>query len=236
MASFRPLQAPGAGEMSGDPSEVDAAGGVFDEQQDVELAEPVGVDDEGVTGDDSAGLRGEELGPGRPGASRGGVDAVTFQDGPDGGGVEAVAESGEFEVDAPVAPRRVLGGEADDELFSVARDAGSAGPSLRVDPAGCGEAVVSGQQRVGGDGESVADPAGDHTGQPSDHAAVHVGEFGTVRGSLPDRDLVTERDELGFEHSARFAADDHQLDDGDEQPVGDSAKSGIERGGRAGKP
>ena len=98
-----------------------------------------------------------QVGPVRLGA---GVDAVSFQDGPDGGGVEAVAESGEFEVDAPVAPRRVLGGEADDELFSVALDAGSAGPSLRVDPAGRGEMAVSGQRRLGGNEESVADPAG----------------------------------------------------------------------------
>jgi len=48
------LGAPGAGEMSGDPGEVHVAGGVFDEEQDVELAEPDGVDDEGVTRDDPA--------------------------------------------------------------------------------------------------------------------------------------------------------------------------------------
>ena len=123
----------------------------------------------------------------------------------------------------------------DDELFSVADSAGPAGPSLRVDPAGCGEPAVPGQQRVGRDDEPVTDPPGDHTGEPGDHATVDVGELGTARGSLQDRDLVTERDDFGFEHSARFAAGDHQLDDCDEQPVDKGAKSGTERGGRAGR-
>ena len=70
--------------------------------------------------------------------------------------------------------------------------------------------------------------------EPGHQATVDIGELGTVRGSLQDRDLVTERDELGFEHPARFAADGQQLDDGDEQPVDESAKSGTELGGRAG--
>jgi len=212
-----------------------APGGVFDEEQDVELAESDGVDDEGVTSDDPAGLPGEELGPGRSGASRGGIDAVTFQDHPDGGRCEAVAEPGEFAVDASVAPVGVLSSEADDELFSVTHGAGPARSPLRIDPSGRGQPTVPRQQRVGGDDESMTDPSGDHAGGPGDHATVDVGELGTVRGSLQDRDLVTERDDLGFEHSAWFAADDHQPDDGDEQPVDESAKSGAERGGRAGR-
>jgi hypothetical protein len=138
-----------------------------------------------------------------------------------------VAEAGEFAVDAPVAPRRVLGGEPDDELFSFAHGAGPAGASLRVHPAGGGEAAVSGQQRVGRDDESVADPPGDHTGEPGDQAPVDVGEFGTCRGSLQDRDLVTERDDFGFELPAWFAADDHKFDDGDEQSEGESAETGA---------
>jgi len=60
------LGAPAAGEMAGDAGEVHASGGVFDEEQDVELAEPDGVDDEGATGDDPTGLRSEELGPRGP--------------------------------------------------------------------------------------------------------------------------------------------------------------------------
>jgi hypothetical protein len=33
--------------------------------------------------------------------------------------------------------------------------------------------------------------------------------------------LVTQGNDFGFESPERFAPDDHQLDDGDEQPVGD---------------
>ena len=106
------LGAPVAGEMTGDASEVYASGGVFDEEQHVELSEPDGVNDEGVTSMDPAGLGGEELGPGRPGVPRSGIDAMPFQDRRDGRCCQAVAEAGGFAVDVPVAPRRVLGGEA----------------------------------------------------------------------------------------------------------------------------
>ena len=69
------LGAPVTGEIAGDAGEVDVAGGVFDEEHDVELAGSDGVDDEGVTGDDPLCLAGEELGPGRPGASWGRAEA-----------------------------------------------------------------------------------------------------------------------------------------------------------------
>jgi hypothetical protein len=207
------LGAPAAGEMTGDAGEVDLAGGVFDEEQDVELAEPDGVDDEGVTGDDPAGLRSEELGPGRPGASWGGVDAVTFPDGRRRGGGEAVAEAGEFAVDAPVALRRVVSREPDDELFSVTHGAGTARSSLGVPPSGRGEPAVPSEQRVGRDDVSVTDLSGDDPGEPGDQATVDFGQLRAFRGSLQDCDLVTERDDLGLEHPARFAANDHQLDE-----------------------
>ena len=113
------LGAPRAAEGSGDAGEVHAAGGVFDEEQDMDLAERDGVDDEGVTGDDPAGLGGEELGPGRPGSSRGGVDAVAFEDGPHRGRRQPVTETGEFAVNSAVSPRRVLPGEAHHQIARV---------------------------------------------------------------------------------------------------------------------
>ena len=57
----------------------------------------------------------EELRPGDLGSFRGSIDAVGFEDLPDGGGGDPVAEAREFAVDAAVAPGRVLGGEAQDE-------------------------------------------------------------------------------------------------------------------------
>jgi len=87
--------------------------------------------------------------------------------------------------------------------------------------------VVPRQQRVGRNDESVADPAGDHAGESGDEATVDVGELGTVRGSLQDGDLVTERDDFGFEQPARLSVDDHQLDESDEQPVDERAETGT---------
>jgi hypothetical protein len=45
---------------------------------------------------------------------------------------------------------------------------------------------------------------------------------------LQDCDLVTERDDLSFEHPTRFAANDHQLDERDEQPVDEGGETGTE--------
>ena len=141
-----------------------------------------------------------------------------------------MAEASHFAVDTPVAPHRLLSREADNELFSVAYDAGPARPSLRVHPSGCGEAAVPAKKRVGRNDESAADLPGDDTGEPGDHAPVDIGELEACRGSMQDRDLVTQRDDLGFEHTERLAANDHQPDDGDQQPVDESAKSGTEVG------
>ena len=104
----------------------------------------------------------------------------------------------------------------------------------RVHPSGGGEAAVPGQKRVGRDDEPVTDPPGDHTGEPGESATVDITELGTCRGSWRDRGLVTERNDLGLEHAARIAAGDHQLDDGDEQPVHESAKTGAGWSSRAG--
>src|SRR5918995_1996046 len=55
----------------------------------------------------------QELGPAGPWSSGRGIEAGTPQDLPDSGGADLVAEAGEFAVDASVAPRRVLRGQAD---------------------------------------------------------------------------------------------------------------------------
>jgi hypothetical protein len=94
-----------------------------------QLAELAFVPDQGVVEEFGSGGAHEAFGGGVWSwcAGWGVVDAVTFQDRPERGRGETVAEAGEFAVDAPVAPRRVLGGEADDELFSVAYRAGRPG-------------------------------------------------------------------------------------------------------------
>ena len=53
--------------MSGDAEDVDAAGGVLDDEEDVEPVQGDRVEVEQVAGEDAVGLRSQELRPGRSG-------------------------------------------------------------------------------------------------------------------------------------------------------------------------
>ena len=75
---------PGPGRMGGDPGNVHAATGVLDHHEDVEAAQEDRVDVGEVDGEDRSGLRGQELAPGRPRSSWGGIETRGFQDGPHG--------------------------------------------------------------------------------------------------------------------------------------------------------
>jgi hypothetical protein len=61
----RQLGEPGSGRMSGDAEDVDAAGGVLDDEERVEPLQGDRVDVEQVAGQDRLGLHAEELRPGR---------------------------------------------------------------------------------------------------------------------------------------------------------------------------
>jgi hypothetical protein len=95
--------------VGGDPGEVNAAGGVLDDDQDVEAAEEAGVDVGEVDRKDRVSLRRQELPPGRAGPQGSGVDAGGREDLPDRGGRDRVAESDELPVDASVAPSVAVG-------------------------------------------------------------------------------------------------------------------------------
>ena len=88
--------------------------GVYlDEEQDVVAAKHDGVHGEEVACD--CGLGVQELGPCRLRTFRCRVDVVVAEYLPHGGLGDLVAEVDEFAVDSPVAPGRVLCGEADDQ-------------------------------------------------------------------------------------------------------------------------
>lgn len=69
------------------------------------------VDASEVGGKDAFGLRADELGPAWPGPITDRVDTGGFENLPDGRGGDAVADSVEFSVDAPVFPSGVLCGQ-----------------------------------------------------------------------------------------------------------------------------
>jgi hypothetical protein len=90
--------------------------GNLDRKQHVQTPEKHRVDVEEVAGHDPFGLRGQELPPGQARAARRRVDACPVEQQPYGAWRELVAKPGKFAVDAPVAPRRVLSRDPQDQL------------------------------------------------------------------------------------------------------------------------
>jgi hypothetical protein len=69
-----------------------------------------------IDGEDAAGLRGEELLPGRPCTAGCWADPGVVEDLPDRRGSDRVAEFHEFALHASVPPGRVVGRHADHEF------------------------------------------------------------------------------------------------------------------------
>jgi hypothetical protein len=92
----RELSQPSAGGVGGHAEDVYATGGVFDDEERVELVQVDRVEVEQVAGEDAVGLCAEELGPGRTGPPWRAIDACGGEDLPDDGGADLVAESGEL--------------------------------------------------------------------------------------------------------------------------------------------
>jgi hypothetical protein len=87
------LRHPVAGRVGGDPAEVHAATVVFDHDEDVEAAQEHGVDVGEVDRKDRAGLRAEELSPGRSEPSRSRIETGALEDRPDGRGGHGMAKA-----------------------------------------------------------------------------------------------------------------------------------------------
>jgi hypothetical protein len=99
---------PLCGGVGGGAEDADASGGVFDGGEDGEAGSGQGAGLEEVDGRDRLCLGVQEGGPGGVVAVRGWVDAVFVEDVPHGGGGDLDAEGGQFAVDAPVSPPRIL--------------------------------------------------------------------------------------------------------------------------------
>jgi hypothetical protein len=80
---------------------VDATGGVFHREQQVQPLWQQRLDAEEVGGENAAGLPAQELPPAGPVAAKGGINAGSLQDRPHGTRRDLVAKPGEFAVDAP---------------------------------------------------------------------------------------------------------------------------------------
>ncbi|MGH3435459.1 MAG: hypothetical protein ACRDRN_03225 [Sciscionella sp.] len=127
---------PGTGGVDGDAKDVDAAGGVLDDEQHIEPVKQQGVDVEEVGGQDAVGLGGKELSPGGPAAARCGIDTGSLEDQPHGAGRKVVAEPGEFAVNPSVSPGRVLRSQAQHQPAQLR----CRGPAAGAAPWGLGPA------------------------------------------------------------------------------------------------
>ena len=146
--------------VRGDAGQVSPAGAVLDHDQRVDAPQQHGVHVDEVDGDDAAGLRGQELLPGRAGAAGRGIDPGIMQDLPDRGGGDRVAEPDQLALHPPVPPRGVLRRDADHELA----DRGCRGrpprtPAARVVPLARDQPTVPGEQRRRCHREHLAPPA-----------------------------------------------------------------------------
>jgi hypothetical protein len=145
------LGQPRSGRVSGDPEDVQAAGGVLDDEEGVEPAQADGVEVKQIAGQDPVRLVPQELGPCRSGAAGRGIDAGAVQDLPGGGGADLVAEASELAVDPSVSPGGVLGGQPDGERAEAGRDGWSTGWRWLGGPAAGDESPVPAQDGGGCD-------------------------------------------------------------------------------------
>ena len=191
----RQLGQPRASRVRGDAEDVDAAGGVLDDEERVQPMQADGVEVKQIAGQDPLGLGSKEVGPGGSGAAGRWVDAGAVQDLPDGGGADVVAEAGEFAVDASVSPRGVLGGQADRKSSQACGEGGSTrSPWLR--PAAGDEALVPAQDRRGRDEHPEPSTSGEEPGQGGHYGSVGPADPRSGSASVKHCELMAEDEDL----------------------------------------
>jgi len=146
--------------MGGD-TEVTCPGVELDEEQNVEPSKQHCVAAEVVTGQQARGLGSAEVGLGRLGASWTGLDAVAAEDLPDAGRRQFHSQPGQLPVDTPVAPGRVLLGQAEDEGKCGCGGSWSAGASVRVGPVPAHHVPVPAKEGLRSEEELRPTPVGE---------------------------------------------------------------------------
>ncbi len=173
----RLLGKPGTAGVGRDPQKVHPAGGVLHHEQHVQPVQQHRVDAEEVGGEDAVGLGGEELPPGGAATARRGIDAGSLQDHPHRAGRKSVAEPGEFTVDPPVPPGRVLRGQTQHQLAQLGCRGSAAGAAVsRLVPSPCHQIPVPAQHRFGGHDPMQSASLGQPPGQRCEDSAVRPGQ------------------------------------------------------------
>jgi hypothetical protein len=189
---------------------VDPPAPELDEHQDVERAEPGGLDGEEVTGDDP--LRPQELAPGRSGPSWGRTEASDPEQGADRRRTDMDPELAKLALDPDAAPAGVLPGQPEDERTDRGIErwpACATGPA--VGPLPPHELAVPPEE--GRRGDEVGDPAvtRDNPARRREQDTVARTQPRSARRSLQHLELVAEDEDfqvLGVLVAAVMAAAD----------------------------
>jgi hypothetical protein len=122
--------------------DVHPAGPDLHHEQHVDPDQTDGVHVQEIAGEDALGLRGQELGPGRARPSRRGADSGAVEDDPHGAGPDVVAQVGQFTLDAPAAPPRVLPRQPQHQIPNLGCHRWPARPPSRIGPPACDQLPV----------------------------------------------------------------------------------------------
>jgi hypothetical protein len=143
------------------------------------------------------GLGGQELSTGGAAAARGGVDASSLQDQPHRTGRKPVAQPGEFAVDPPIPPGRVLCGQAQHQLAQLGCRGPAAGaPLTGLGPAPGYQIPVPAQHRGRGDDPMQSHSLAQQPGQRREHRSVGPRQPRSAHLATEHGNLVTEHQDL----------------------------------------
>jgi hypothetical protein len=151
---------------------------------------------EEVGGEHCRGLRVQELPPrgvGVPLGRRG--DLPGFEDTPDGGCADPVAELEQLTLDPLVAPAVVLGGEAPDKRGDLGTDRRPACP-LRIRPFPGDQTAVPPQDGSRGDQPVCPQPPGQEPDQRGHDGSISPVEPGPGLSAAQHRDLVPQHQQF----------------------------------------
>jgi hypothetical protein len=156
-----------------------------------EPAQRDGVQGEEVGGQQPSGLSPQERLPTGVCSPWCWSESGSGQDSADRSGAQAVAEPGEFAVEAAVAPGRVLVCQAQDQVAELIADWWAA-RLAGVGPFSGDQAAVPGQQRSRGDDAMLTQWAGEQTGQSGQDRPLRPGGSRSTDLTAQDHDFMAQ--------------------------------------------
>jgi hypothetical protein len=135
-----------------------------------------------------------QVGPLRRGA---GSMPARFEDQPHRAGCKLVAEPGEFALEPPVAPSRVLRGQSQHQLAQLrCRGPATGAAASGLGPSSGHQVSAPPQDRLWGNDPMQAASRGQPSGQRREHRPVSPGQARSAHLATSHRDLVAEHQNL----------------------------------------